>query len=192
NKGELLGVVLDLALRNRSHGTACLRDLLRWMNREYAQQGKFFPDSNGVLESAEAVTHADLKTFFDSYVSGKTEIPWDDFFKSVGIKTVRSTSVSPDTGFEAARIFDAAPVIISVRADSAAQQAGLSTGDSILQINGQVASSDFEAKLSALRMGDTLRLHVRRTAGERDLQWQVGGREDIELELKDVENVTRQ
>jgi predicted metalloprotease with PDZ domain len=192
NKGELLGVVLDLAMRDASHGTACLRDVLRWMNREYAQQGKFFPDSGGVLEAAEAVSHVDLKTFFQNYVSGRTEIPWDDFFKTVGLKIVRSTSISPDLGFEAARIFDAPPVVISVRTDSAAQRAGLITGDSILQINGQIASSDFQEKLSALHIGDTLRLRVRGAGGERELQWQTGTHEEIELELKDVDNVTRQ
>ena len=192
NKGELLGVALDLAMRDASHGTVCLRDLLRWMNREYAQQGKFFPDSDGVLEAAEAVSHASLKAFFQNYVSGRTEIPWDEFFKTVGLKIVRSTSISPDVGFEAARIFDAPPMVISVRTESAAQRAGLNTGDSMVQINGHVASSDFQEKLSALRIGDTLRLRVRGASGERELQWQVGSHEDIELELKDVENVTRQ
>jgi predicted metalloprotease with PDZ domain len=192
NKGELLGVVLDLAMRDASHGTACLRDLLRWMNREYAQRGKFFPDSGGVLEAAEAASHADLKAFFQNYVSGRMEIPWDDFFKTVGLRIVRSTSMSPDLGFEAARIFDAPPVVISVTTDSPAQRAGLNTGDSILQINGQVASSDFQEKLSVLRIGDTIRLRVRGASGERELQWQVASRENIELDLKDVDNVTRQ
>jgi predicted metalloprotease with PDZ domain len=192
NKGELLGVILDLAMRDASHGTACLRDLLRWMNREYAQQGKFFPDSDGVLEAADAVSHANLKELFQKYVSGKTEIPWDEFFRTVGLRLMRSTSVSPDIEFEAARIFDAPPVVISVKTESDAQRAGLETGDSILQINGQIASADFQEKLSALRGGDTLRLRVRRASVERELQWKIGSREEIELELKDVDHVTRQ
>ena len=192
NKGELLGIVLDLAMREASHGTACLRDLLRSMNREYAQQGKFFPDSNGVLATAEAVSHAHLKAFFQDYVSGKAEIPWDDFFQYVGLKLVRSTSVSPDLGFEATRIFDAPPVIISITSDSEAQRAGVETGDSILEINHQIASSDFQEKLSALRPGDALTLRVRGLKGERELRWNVSAHEQTELSFKNVEDITPQ
>src|SRR5579862_9964206 len=32
NKGELLGVMLDLAVREASHGRASLREVLQWMN----------------------------------------------------------------------------------------------------------------------------------------------------------------
>jgi predicted metalloprotease with PDZ domain len=192
NKGELLGIVLDLTMREASHGTACLRDLLRWMNREYAQHGKFFPDSDGVLAAAESVSQAHLKAFFQNYVAGNVEIPWDDFFKYVGLKLVRSTSVSPDLGFDATRIFDAPPVIISVKSDSEAQRAGLETGDSIVEINRQIASSDFQEKLSALRVGDTLILRVRGLKGERELRWNVSAREETELSFKDVENITPQ
>src|SRR5262249_8668113 len=83
NKGELLGVVLDLELREQSHGKACLRDLLQWMNQNYAKKGKFFADSAGVREASEAVSHSDLGSFFAKYVAGTEEIPWNDFFRGV-------------------------------------------------------------------------------------------------------------
>ena len=60
NKGELLGIMLDLAMRDSSHGHASLRELLQWMNLNDVKQGKFFDDSNGVRQAAEAVSHADL------------------------------------------------------------------------------------------------------------------------------------
>ena len=60
NKGELLGVMLDLAVRDASHGQASLREVLQWMNANYAKKGRFFNDSDGVREAAEAVSHADL------------------------------------------------------------------------------------------------------------------------------------
>ena len=85
NKGELLGVMLDLAVRDASHGHASLREVLQWMNENYAKKGRFFNDSEGVREAAEAVSHADLTSFFTKYVAGTEEIPWDDFFRSVGL-----------------------------------------------------------------------------------------------------------
>src|SRR5439155_20842656 len=52
NKGELIGVLLDLAMRDASQGHTSLRELFRWMNEHYAKQGKFFAD-DGVREAAE-------------------------------------------------------------------------------------------------------------------------------------------
>jgi predicted metalloprotease with PDZ domain len=64
NKGDLLGVLLDLQVRETSNGSASLRDVFLWMNQHYARQGKFFPDSDGVREAAEAVSHANVESFF--------------------------------------------------------------------------------------------------------------------------------
>ena len=94
NKGELLGIVLDLAIREASHGHASLREVFQWMNQNYAKKGRFFADSQGVREAAEAVSHADLSWFFEKYVAGDEEIPWNDFFRAVGLRLNEGRSVS--------------------------------------------------------------------------------------------------
>jgi predicted metalloprotease with PDZ domain len=92
----------------------------------------------------------------------------------------------------AARNFDASPKVIRVRAGSEAEKAGLVAGDILLEINGVVAASDFERKLGELRPGDTLHLRVRHRSSEREIQWKIGSREEVEFELKDVDNVSAQ
>ena len=189
NKGNLLGVLLDLQVREATHDAASIRDVFRWMNENYARKGQFFPDTEGVRRAAEAVSHADLGWFFQKYVAGTEEIPWDDFFKSVGLHlSPRATSVA-DVGFVATRNFDAALVVSAVTPGSAAERAGLAVGDSILEINGQKADRGFAAP-SEVRPGDTLRLRVRNSAGERELHWKMGSRQEIELELTDLDKVT--
>ena len=47
-KGDVLGVMLDLAMRSASNDQASLRDLFRWMNEHYAKEGEFFADSAAV------------------------------------------------------------------------------------------------------------------------------------------------
>jgi predicted metalloprotease with PDZ domain len=189
-KGQLLGVMLDLSLRDATHGSESLRDLFRWMNQNYARQGRYFEDSDGIRQAAEAVSHADFKAFFQEYVAGAAEIPWDDVFSGVGLTLVRYTRTVPNPGFQAARNFDAPPIVTSIDSKSEAQQTGLAVGNSILEINGQVASVDFLQKLAELAIGDTLRLRVPDAAGERELHWKVGSREEVEFELKDVDNIT--
>src|SRR5262249_45595695 len=79
NKGQILGVMLDLEMREQSHNTASLRDLFQWLNANYAQKGLFFADSDGIRQAAETLARADFRNFFDQYVAGTAEIPWDDF-----------------------------------------------------------------------------------------------------------------
>src|ERR1700685_3504257 len=103
NKGEWLGIVLDLAVRQASRDHASLREVFQWMNQNYAKQGRYFPDSEGVREAAEAVTHADLGWFFAKYVAGTDEIPWNDFFRNVGLRVVEGKHTVADVGFTASR-----------------------------------------------------------------------------------------
>ena len=192
NKGELLGVLLDLTVREETHDAASLRQVFQWMNQNYARQGRFFPDSKGIEQAAEAVSHSDLKWFFTKYVEGTEEIPWDDFFRPVGLRLARNTYTVPDFGFAATRIFDAPPVVIWIDPHGEAARAGLQQGDSILEINGQAASADFESKLASVPIGSVLRLKVRTEGVEHELHWKLRQRQEVELRLEDVDNITPQ
>jgi predicted metalloprotease with PDZ domain len=190
NKGELLGITLDLAVRDASHGQASLREVFQWMNKNYAKKGLFFPDS-GVREAAEAVSHADLGWFFAKYVSGTAEIPWNDFFRSVGLRLMEGTNNVADAGFVASRNFDGPMTVAAVVPGSDAERAGLQVSEAILEVNGKMAAQEFSEEMAQLTPGDTIALKVRaRRGGERDLKWKVGSREEKSYELKDVEKVT--
>ena len=192
NVGALLGVTLDLAMREKTNGKACLRDLFQWMNQNYAKQGKFFPDSQGVELAAEAVAHADFSGFFHAYVNGVEEIPWDDFFRTVGLHVIRNKVSLAEVGFVAGRNFDGPPTVTQVEPGSEAEKAGLASGDVLLEINGHEPTVDFERKLQQLHSGDVLQVHVRGENGDRKLQWKVGAREEVEFELRDVESLSPQ
>jgi predicted metalloprotease with PDZ domain len=192
NKGGLLGVMLDLQVREASEGAASLCDVFRWMNQNYAKQGRFFPDSEGVRQAAEAVSGANLRSFFGKYVADTEEIPWDEFFRTVGLRVARYKITVADPGFTAARNFDAPPTVLTVRPASDGQGAGLAAGDEIIAMNGRVAASDFSEALELLRPGDMLKLRVRREGHERDMQWRLGSKEEVEFQLTDVENITPQ
>jgi predicted metalloprotease with PDZ domain len=191
NKGYLLGVLLDLQVREASRDSASLRDVFLLMNQN-ARQGQFFSDSAGVRQAAELVSHADLGWFFQKYVAGTEEIPWDKFFLGVGLRLARQVVSVAEPGFTAVRNFDAAPVVASVLAGSEAERVGLAVGDDILAINDYAAGSDFERRLAELRPGDMLRLRLHSSRGARELQWKLAQREQLAFELKDVDKITPQ
>ncbi len=191
NKGELLGVMLDLAVREASHGAASLREVLQWMNATYAKKARFFDDSNGVREAAEVVSHADLSSFFTKYVAGTDEIPWNDLLRSVGLRVVQVLNAVPDAGFAASRNFDGPMSVGAVTPGSEADRAGLRVGDTILELQGKPAGQESRQQLARLNPGDTLTLKIRsRRAPERELKWKVGSRQEISYEIKDLEQVT--
>ena len=191
NKGELLGVMLDLAVRDASHGHQSLREVLQWMNVNYAKKGRFFNDSQGVREAAEAVTHSDLGSFFSKYVAGTEEIPWNDFLRSVGLRVEPIPNTVPDPGFAASRNFDGPMSVGAVTPGGEADRAGLQVGDIILELQGKPAGQDSRQELARLNSGDIVTVKVRgRRGAERELHWKAGGRQEISYEVRDLDQVT--
>lgn len=189
NKGEILGMLLDLQMREASAGKRSLRDLFLWMNDHYARQGKFFPDSRGVEEAAEAVTGADFHEFFARYVAGVDPIPYDKFFASVGLGLEKQAITLPDPGFRTVRRLANAAIVASVGAGSAAEKAGLRPGDIIQLINGKAPGAVPENDLMRLRIGDTVDLRVSGT-GARRVRFKLAGTPAENYELVEHQGVT--
>jgi predicted metalloprotease with PDZ domain len=88
NKGEILGVLLDLAIRDATDNRKSLDDVMRRMNDEYAKRGKFYDDSDGVRRVVEEIAGKGFQDFFAKYVSGTAEIPYNDFLSAAGLTLV--------------------------------------------------------------------------------------------------------
>src|SRR5215467_1342988 len=191
NKGELLGIMLDLAIRQASHDQASLRDVMQWMNLNYAKKGRYFDDSKGVREASEAVCHCDLGPFFSKYVTATDEVPWDDFLRYVGLQVEQQNFTVADPGFVASRNFDGPMTVVAVTAGSEAEHAGLQVGDAITEFQGKPAAEDSQQQLSHLKPGDALQLKARSRRGqERELQWKVGSREETSYQVKDLDTIS--
>jgi predicted metalloprotease with PDZ domain len=192
NKGEILGVLLDLEVREASHGHASLRDVMQWMNQHYAKEGKFFPDSAGVQTAAEAVSGAKLEKFFRDYVAGTREIPYDDFLNTAGLTLSRRKVTVGDAGFTAVQSFRAAPIVEEVQAGSGAYQAGLEVGDVVVEVNGKSPSANFASEVEALEPGTALRLKVVGRRGERELEWNTGFKDEEYFTIEGLADATPQ
>jgi predicted metalloprotease with PDZ domain len=175
NKGEILGVLLDLKIRQDSHGRSSLRDLFRAMNRDYAKEGKFFPDSDGVRQEAEKLTETDLSSFFAQYVAGTVELPYDELFAGVGVVLGKEDRVAADAGFEAARNF-AGPLVIEDVYGEQARSAGLQQGMEIQAVDGQAPSRSLDQQFANSAPGAKVRLTVSNRGTRKDVQLTLGER----------------
>ncbi|MGA8871581.1 MAG: hypothetical protein WB460_10615 [Candidatus Acidiferrales bacterium] len=90
NKGQILGVMLDLAIRDATDNHKSLDDVFRLMNAQYAQQRKFYNDDEGIRAAVEEVAGKRFQDFFRSYVGGTDEIPYNDFLGLAGLQVNRA------------------------------------------------------------------------------------------------------
>jgi len=176
NKGQLLGVCLDILLRDSTGNRESLDTLLRAMNRRYAQQHKFYADTPAIQALAEELAGRNLSDFFHRYVAGTDEVPFEDILARGGFALRSEERTVSDPGFRARRNGTAGLVVIEVSPDGPAVRAGLVRGDTILAVNGQDAPANPRQWSAGLASGDSLRLRVRRGEETRDISFVVGSR----------------
>ena len=176
NKGQILGVMLDLAIRDATDNRKSLDDVLRAMNDDYAHRRRFYDDSAGIEQEVEKVAGRSFKDFFAKYVTGTDEIPYNDFLRAAGLQAQTYQRDAADLGFEASRAADGTVEISSVTAGSGAEQAGLQTGDVVLQLDGQPFGRSAMRLLLQHAPGDRVTAHIQRDGTERDISFALGSR----------------
>jgi predicted metalloprotease with PDZ domain len=154
--GEVLGVLLDLRIRALTGGRRSLRDLFQRMNADYAKRGRFYDDVHGVQEEAEKLTGSSFEEFFSRYVRGTESIPYDDFFRPVGLKLEPFTILGTDAGFDAGINFSGLPEVVSITPGSAVEAGGVHVGDTLAAINDAEYVGDLSSYLVGHKPGETI------------------------------------
>lgn len=190
NKGEILGVLLDLKIRQITHGEKSLRDLMQWMNEHYAKQHLYFPDSQGVEQASEAIAGNNFAQFFRDYVSGVQEIPYDDFFRLVGLHVANETVPVAWAGITTTSNLGGQPEVIEVDPDSDAHRAGIAKGDRVVAIDGQPANAALDDQLAQMQPGTTVHLRIENRKGQHEVKLQLGLRQQQIYKLQDLPSVT--
>ena len=190
-QGDVLGVLLDLAMLDATNGQKGLRELLQYLNQQYARQGRFFDDSAGVRDAAEVLTGRSFKEFFEKYVAGTEQIPYDNYFKTVGLRLERKVVKGVDRGFAFGRgPGQPAGLVSAVTSGSAAEKAGLRVGDVVTLVNGAAVTPTTMRDVQGMEPGDTLRLKITRSGREQELSFALGSRDEEQSELVDTDPVT--
>lgn len=190
NKGEILGILLDLRIRQLTNGQKSLRDLFHWMNEHYAKQHRYFPDSAGVEEAAEAITGQSFADFFRDYVAGVKEIPYDEFFRFAGLHLAPTTVQYASAGFTTTANIGGPPEVAKVEANSEAQRLGVSVGDHVLAVDGKPTDGYLDEEIAQMPPGSVVRLRIANRRGTRDIEIKRMALSAPSFELQDFATVT--
>ena len=93
-KGALIGMALDIRLRELSKGETGILDLMKKLSQKYGEDKPFNDDE--LFADITAMSYPEIGTFLTTHVSGTTPIPYDDFFAKVGLE---KTSTEASTGY---------------------------------------------------------------------------------------------
>jgi predicted metalloprotease with PDZ domain len=85
NKGQVLGVLLDILIRDATDNRSSLDDVLRDLNEEYARRGRFYDDSAGIRAAVERRAGRSFAEFFARYVAGTDELPMAETLALAGL-----------------------------------------------------------------------------------------------------------
>ena len=188
NKGQLIGDMLDLAIRGATDNRKSLDDVLRSLNED-ARQGKFYDESAGIRSAVEAISGTSFEDFFRRYVSGLDEIPYDQFLVHAGLVLKSESRLSADPGFLVGRS-PQGPVVSTVTSGSGAQAAGLHVDDVLVELNGAPISGRISAWLRERAPGETIKLKIRRDGQERELTFALGSREENHCTVVEIAHPT--
>lgn len=91
-KGALIGMCLDIQIRQSSEGKRGILDLMRQLSNEYGVS-KPFNDAD-LFAKITSLTYPEVGAFLTKYVSGPAPIPYYEYLSKVGV--TKTTKKTPD------------------------------------------------------------------------------------------------
>jgi predicted metalloprotease with PDZ domain len=91
-KGALIGMCIDIQIREKSNGKKGILDLMHQLSNEYGVSKPF--NDNELFAKITSLTYPEIGEFLTKYVAGPTPIPYYDYLAKVGITKI--TKKTPD------------------------------------------------------------------------------------------------
>jgi predicted metalloprotease with PDZ domain len=178
SKGQVIGNLLDILIRDRTNNQRSLDDLMRTMNEKFAKRSKTYRDSLDVQLTAEEIAGGSFVDFFGKYVAGAEPLPYESLLANAGLLLKQREIVRAELGFSMERDAGGKSVVRSVVPGSTAERAGLLADDEITDFNGENVARRPEYWLRNKKPGDRLRLTVLRNATAVEIAFALGGKSE--------------
>ncbi len=167
DKGCALGLLMDLKIRHETRGAKSLDDVMRTLYQTFFVEKKRGFTDEEFREVCERTAGCSLSEIFD-YAATTQPIDYAKYLAYAGLSIDLEPVIQPGAFWGATlQMRGNELVVTAIEQDSPAWNAGLSTQDRVLELNGAPATPEWLAKfLESARPGDVLKAQVSRRSGK--------------------------
>ena len=140
-KGSLLGLLLDISLRDATDNVHNLDEVMRALFTKYYRQNKGFRTTD-LLNELRAAGLPDVDGFYRRYIDGRDSLPYETVFAKAGIVLNKQIVTVPFVGVSSQPTPSGAMQVQAVTPGSAADGAGVQAGDVITGIGDITVSAN--------------------------------------------------
>jgi len=191
--GQIMGHILDFAIR---HDTSNQKSLDDWMRLLYSRHALPKPgfEPGDAVKAASEVAGTDVSGIFRQYISGKEAIPYEEYFAYAGITAEKKLDADkPWMGVDTTKNDDGRAKIRNIAPGSPAESAGLDRDDVIYAVDSRAVDSEgFPKEITAHKPGDTVRVTVLRLGEFKDFSVGLKANPNPTYTLKPMEHPTDQ
>ena len=193
-KGEILGLMLDMEIRQRTGNQKSLDDVMRYLYENYALMDKGVPET-GIQSAIEYIVSQEIRQrssfaeFFADYIYGTREIEYNTFLSAAGLE------LSETENHDALPVYlgldlqgdDKETIIRSVEPESPAFEAGLDQKDILMTLNGtRIHKENMALVLRNYKPGDVGTIMVIRREKLRQFEVTFGEPQNIEYLIQET------
>jgi predicted metalloprotease with PDZ domain len=190
NKGQILGDLLDLSIRDATDGKTSLDDILRYLYQEYAEKNRFYDDSKGIRDAAGQVSGHNYDEFFRRFVAGTDAIDYNHYLSLAGLRLAAHSTSLADIGFATNAASEGRTQVSMVTEGSNAFAAGVRAGDFVLQINGSSPPRNLDAWARARSSGDSVKVMLQRGQKQWETTYTLGQRPEKAYSIEEIPQAT--
>ncbi|MFA9189093.1 peptidase M61 [Flavobacterium sp. FBOR7N2.3] len=173
-KGALIGMCIDIIIREKSNSERGILDLMQKLSNEYGVSKPF--NDNELFNKITELTYPEVGDFLKTYVAGPTPIPYDLFLAKVGL--TKSTKQVPTAVFIKGKTpyitvnpnNNEISVLPNIELNEFFNNLGLKGGDIILEINNIAYSYeniyDMINESSKWKENDAITVKIKRSGKE--------------------------
>ncbi len=155
-KGALIGLCLDIKLRDYSDGEYGTQNMMKDLSNIYGKDEAFKDEE--LFDRIEMVTYPQIEDFFQNYVDGNEPLPLKETLEMIGVKYYDSLISTEITFGDVGLGYNAEKDRIIVRStdnlNDFGKEMGYEEGDEIIRINGiLINGSNFNKVVTQLKNG---------------------------------------
>jgi predicted metalloprotease with PDZ domain len=181
-KGALIGMCLDIIIREKSGGERGILDLMKKLSLKYGAEKPFNDDE--LFAKITELTYPEVGEFLNTYVAGKTPIPYDEYFAKMGVSNSKIVvKENPFLKDATTPLLSADPetkeiyIVTGTELNEFMNTLGIKGGDDILAINGKTYNLDnlYDLVMESqnLKDGDDITIKIKRSGEEKVLKGKV-------------------